>query len=126
MEKASAALSAIILKNSLLNFDKFVTIFMGIAGPTCAPPCLGDHDAVVRGSVTPVLVNAMVAIMKFDLSVTTDSGAQAMAALLLSVALLEGLPDDHARRIVGSALAKLPQGNITADKARGILDGLKP
>jgi hypothetical protein len=66
----------------------------------------------------------MVTEMKLDFGAGGD--AHAMAALALSVALLEGLSIDHARRLVGSALSKLPQGNITADKARGILDDLKP
>ena len=64
--------------------------------------------------------------MKFDLSAGVGTDAHAMAALALSVALLEGLSDEHARRIVGSALAKLLQGDVTAERARQILDDLKP
>ena len=64
--------------------------------------------------------------MKFDLSAGAGTDAHAMAALAISVALLQGLSDDHARRLIGSALAKLPPGNITADKARRILDDLRP
>jgi hypothetical protein len=55
--------------------------------------------------------------MKFDLGAGAGAEAHAMAALALSVALLEGLSDDHVRRLIGSALAKLPRNNITADKA---------
>jgi hypothetical protein len=64
--------------------------------------------------------------MKFDLDAGAGTDAYAMAALALSVALLEGLSDDHARRLIGSALAKLPRSNITAERARQILDDLKP
>lgn len=64
--------------------------------------------------------------MKLDLGDGAGADAQAMAALAISLALLEGLSHDQARRIVGSALARLPLGNITADKARRILDDLKP
>jgi hypothetical protein len=64
--------------------------------------------------------------MKLDLSAGGGGDAHAMAALALTAALLEGLSVDHARRVIGSALAKLPQGNMTADKARQILDDLKP
>ena len=68
----------------------------------------------------------MVTGMKFNFGVGAGTDAHAMVALALAVALLEGLSDEHARRIVGSALAKLPQGNVTAERARQILDDLKP
>ena len=64
--------------------------------------------------------------MKFDLSAGAGTDAHAMAALAISVALLEGLSDDHARRLIGSALAKLPRSNVAAERARHILDDLKP
>ena len=64
--------------------------------------------------------------MKFDLSAGAGADTHAMAALAISVALLEGLSDDHARRLIGSALAKLPPSGITAERARQILDDLKP
>jgi len=64
--------------------------------------------------------------MKFDFGAGAGTDAHAMAALALSVALLEGLSDDHTRRLIGSALAKLPASNVTAERARRILDDLKP
>ena len=65
-------------------------------------------------------------VMKFDFGAGAGTDAHAMAALALAVALLEGLSADHARRLIGAALTKLPQGSITADRARRILDDLKP
>jgi hypothetical protein len=44
-----------------------------------------------------------------------------MAAIALSAPFLEQLPDEQAREIIGSALAKLPSGTA-ADGARRILD----
>ena len=73
-----------------------------------------------------VSIQAMVTEMKLDLGAGASTDAHAMAALAISVALLEGLSNEHARRIIGSALARLPQSNTTADKARRILDDLKP
>jgi hypothetical protein len=64
--------------------------------------------------------------MKVDLATGAGADAHAMAALAICAALLEGLSADHARRIIGSAAAKLLQGSITADEARRILDDLRP
>ena len=64
--------------------------------------------------------------MKLELGSGASGDAHAMAALAISVALLDGLADDQARRIIGSALANLPQGNVTFDTARRILGDLAP
>ena len=63
--------------------------------------------------------------MDHDLSKGGAADAQALAALALSVALLERLSDAEIRAILGSALARLPKVGIHVDSARRILDGLR-
>ena len=63
--------------------------------------------------------------MNHDLSKGGGADVQALAALVLSAALLERFNDKEARVIVGSALARLPKVGLAADGARRILDGLR-